>query len=1097
MRATVRSAAFLALLFCLGVSARCQPLPTPTPQPIRGAHYPALSPDGTRICFEYRGDLWTCDSKGGTATRLTVHPAYDAFPRWSPDGNWIAFSSMREGNFDVFIVPARGGEARQLTFHSADDIVQDWSPDGTHILFNSVREGRFPDLYALSVQDGRLRRLTNDRTALRYAVYSPDGRTIAFTRGGQAWWRPKYRGSQHTDIYTMPATGGAFVRQTRTDGWNAWPMYSGDGKRLYFVSQRDGASNLYVQLSGGGTARAVTHYAGDPVRNASIARDGSLIAYEQNFQIWTYRPAASDLKDARTAMPTPLRIFAPSDDIENATARVTMTSGASSVALSPDGKSIALALRGDIWTVKSEGGDAERLTRTHAMEDDPAWSPDSARLAYTSSRNGNLDIYVMDVKSKAEQQVTTDVADDENPGWSPDGQWLAFVRTGGSAPGLYVAPTASPIDPGKAVLVAPGPGITSYDWSPDGRWIAYAKRDATATTDIWIVPRVGGTPVNVTKYPGLNTSPLWTRDGRHLVFIAMRGLAAASAGPSIMALPLLPEPPRQNGGAEPAAQPDALAPAADADAPQAQRRRPPGTPQGSPPGMQGPVAGGIPPMVVVPRATEVRIEFDDIENRARPVWTGRDRVGQIGLALDGRTVVFATSGPEGGWWALDLVSGNRSRMTAPGSVTSGSDVGGAPQSSPDGARFIYRTGSGQIAQLSRGVSAPAPVAFSAVKVLDRRMDIAEAFNQAWRTLRTQFYDPRMHGTDWEAVRAKYEPLLGEVWAREDFAWLLQAMIGELNASHLGATPPRDPSSSSGTGYLGLTFDQDYPGPGLRVSQVMPKGPTDRPGKHVEVGEYVVAIDGQDVAFGEGLYRALQDRAGRDVKLLVNAHPTREGAREVTVRAVTKAAMDDLDYERWVAERRRKVDALSDGKLAYLHIRAMDQASLERFERELFGDAQSRQGLVLDIRFNPGGRIHDDLLAILTRRPHAYETPRDGERETQPYQVWARPIVLLINEFSASDAEIFPNGFRYYGLGQIVGVPTAGAVIGTRNITLIDGTTFRVPQTGWETVSGKPMENHGVQPDILVENTPEDNAADRDVQLETAVRSLLERMAKGK
>jgi tricorn protease len=461
-------------------------------------------------------------------------------------------------------------------------------------------------------------------------------------------------------------------------------------------------------------------------------------------------------------------------------------------------------------------------------------------------------------------------------------------------------------------------------------------------------------------------------------------------------------------------------------------------------------------------------------------------------------VVYATAGTEGGWWAIDIVSGNRSRMTGPGSIASSSDVAGAPQFAPDAARFLYRTGAGQIAQVSRTAPAPTPIAFSAVKVVDRRVEIAEAFNQAWRTLRTQFYDPKMHGTDWMAMRAKYEPLLAETSAAEDFAWILQAMIGELNASHLGATPPRDPSVTTTTGYLGLTFDPSYPGPGLRVAQVMPKGPTDRPGRHVEVGEYVLAIDGQDVRFDEALYKALRDKVGRDVKLLVNARSNKEGAREVTVQPVSKTAYDNLEYERWVAACRRKVDELSDGKLAYLHIRAMDQPSLERFVREIFGEAQAKQGLVLDIRFNGGGRIHDDLLSILTRKPHAYEIPRDGERETQPFQVWARPIVLLINEYSASDSEIFPSGFRYYGLGQIVGVPTAGAVIGTRNITLIDGTTFRVPQTGWESIDGKPMENSGgVQPDIFVENTPEDNAAGRDPQLETAVRSLLKCMGNRK
>jgi tricorn protease len=484
----------------------------------------------------------------------------------------------------------------------------------------------------------------------------------------------------------------------------------------------------------------------------------------------------------------------------------------------------------------------------------------------------------------------------------------------------------------------------------------------------------------------------------------------------------------------------------------------------------------------------VRIEFDDIQNRAKALTNTRDGVGSVTLSPDARTVIFAMSvGGQTDWWAGDINSGATTR------VTNGVGAGSSVEFAEDASRFYYLTAGGTIMTIARQTGTPAPVAFNGSMEIDRRVEVAEAFNEAWRNLRTQFYDPKMHGTDWVALRAKYEPLLAETAAKEDFVWILQSMIGELNASHTGATAPAGTGPTVATGYLGLTFDQDYAGPGLKVASVLPKGPSDQLLHKIEPGEYILSIDGTDAALTEPLYQSLADRVGRTVELLVNNKPVKEGARNVKIRPIARTAIDDLDYENWVATRRKKVDLLSGGRLAYIHIKAMDQPSLQKFEREIFGDAQSKEGLVLDIRFNGGGRIHDDLLNILTRKPHVYETPRDGERATQPFQLWNRPTTLLINEYSASDSEIFPNGFREFGLGKIVGVPTYGGVIGTVDITLVDGTRFRIPRTGWSTLQGKNLENWGVPPDILVEQTPEDNASDSDKQLEAAVKSLLQQL----
>ena len=1144
--------------------------------PIRGARFPALSPDGSRICFSYLGDLWTASVTGGSATRITLHEAYDGYPRWSPDGNWIAFSSNREGNFDVFIVPARGGEARQLTSHSADDIVCDWSPDGTRILFQSARETRYTDLYTISVLDGRLRRITHDRTHSRYGVFSPDGRTVAYVRGGQLWWRPGYKGSANGDIYTIPAAGGQTTRWTSYDGVDMFPNWTRNGRSLYIVTDRDGGrANLYRLASPGAKPERITNHTSDSVKFPTISRDGSRIAWDCDFKLYTMqtppptpsfarrglngnaspttpsfaRRGLSTVAAVRAPLPlrrggdgggvaTALALTAPSDTLNNLTQRVTLNSGLASLALSDDGKTFAFAARGEIWTLPADGGDATRITKYGSAEYSPQWSPDGTKLVYSTDRNGNLDVCLYDAKTKSETVLADDPADESSARFSPTGQLIAYVRSGGSAPGLYVVPAGEKAKPSDAVPVGPGYGVSAYDWSPDGRWLVYAKRDSTGTTDLWVVANVGGTPVNITRYPGVNTNPQWSRDGRTIVFISNRNNPPGMFAMNVYALPVVPDPPnvdaapatprrraselpllpflgeggRGDEGAVPlspllgyesreGAGGGAVLPLSrfwerglggeGGEGPDSQFRRrqaPTAGAQGAAPPPSG--APGLPFAMVPPRAEHVAIEFDDIQNRAKQLTNTRDGILGATLSPDSRTVLIAMNqGGQADWWIANVQTGQSMRITSGAEVA---QVSGSVEFSPDASKAWYLAGAGVIRQIGRGQPSSTPVNFNAAMVVDRRAEVAEAFNEAWRTLRTRFYDPKFHGVDWLAVRKRFEPILAETATKEDFSFVLQQMIGELNASHMGATPPASPNATT-TGCLGLGFDQDYAGPGLKVTDVTPKGPGDQIGHKIAAGDYVLAIDGEDVSWNESLYKSLTDKTDHTVELLVNSKPTKEGARTVKVKPISRATLDDLEYNRWVEQRRRKVDSLSGGQLAYIHIKAMDQPSLQRFQREIFGDAQSKKGLVLDVRFNGGGRIHDELFSYLTRRAHVYETPRDGERSTQPFQLWERPIVLLINEQSASDAEIFPNGFRFYNLGKIVGVPTYGGVIGTNDITLVDGTRFRIPTTGWTTVDGRNLENYGVPPDIRVEMSPEDYARDDDKQLEAAVKTLLDQM----
>lgn len=1007
------------------------------PRAIRFARHPALSPDGKMLAFSYKGDIWTVPAEGGTAARFTIHEAHDQLPAWSPDGKWIAFSSRRQGNYDIFVAPAGGGAPRQVTRHTSDDSVGCWTPDGREILFTSAREGtRTSALYAVDVQTCRSRLIRADDSALANPAMSPDGQWIACTRGG-SWTRKGYRGSGSSDLLLIPAAGGAGKLLTHTLTNERWPLFTPDGKGIYYVSDASGTPNVvYRPLSGGGE-KALTKHTEPNLHYPTLSRDGKRLAYELEFGIRLMDTATRDSRD--------VKIFAPSDERENPTSRMNYGSGLQEAQASADGKQVAFVIHGEVFTMPASGGDAVRITETPQREEDTCWTPDGKALIFSSDRDGNQELYRADLKTREAKRITTTADTAESgPRCSPDGKWVAYLRGGNSQELCILSP-----DGGTPRVLVTDPSIGGIDWSPDSKWIAYHRmrsHSAGTVADIFVVNVGDPKPINITRYPCVNTSPAWSRDAKLIFYVSNR-----TEKNQVYSVALTdPKAADDDDDAKPAGG------KAEADKPAA------------------------PPATV--------IDVEGIEDRGKQVTSSETGVGGFALSPDGKSVVFTMSQMgKSDFWRVAATGGAMTRLTQAG------EAGGGMQFLGDTPTLLFQAG-GSMRTLNVAAATPAvaPLAFQAPMELDRKAELCQMFDEAWRKMRDGFYDATMHGCDWNAVRARYRPIVEDLEMKEDFYTLFTLALGELNASHTGISGAA-PAGGSTTASLGVLYDDSFAGPGMKVARVITKGPADRPNSLV-AGDVVTAVQGKPFTSNEEFHRLMADLAGKKVEVTVK--PAAGAEKTVKIKPVAWSAIRPLEYDRWVKERRAQVAKLGNGRLSYVHLDGMGVAQLERFKRLALGEGQEKEGLVLDLRFNGGGSIADEMFAILNNRVFGWRTLRgDPNKLPAPMPCFTRPVVVLINEQAFSNAEVFPWGFKGLKMGKIVGVATYGGVIGTGGTTLIDGTSLRMPAVGSFTMDGKDMESNGCPPDIEVEQTPEDIVAGRDRQLERAIEEILKQIGK--
>ena len=1053
------------LLFAAALDTRdTRPVPAPL------LSEPALSPNHSEIAFISGGDIWTVPSAGGEARLLVSHPATESRPLYSPDGNRLAFVSTRTGTADIYVLNLRNGGLKRLTFDDSRNALDAWSPDGQSLYYSSNRGdiSNMNDLYKIPAEGGTPVSVSADRYADEsQAAPHPTNGTIAFTSGSMAvsqWWR---KGHAHIDetrftLLTPPVGTSAPSYQPLLNNHakNLWPLWSADGKQLYFVSDASGVENFWA-LAPGGQPRQVTHFTEGRVLWPGIARDGKSIVFERDFAIWSLDPSTAKT----AAVPITLR----GTPAGPAVTHLSLTANFSNLELSPDGKKVAFSARGQIFAASSkDGGAAVGLTQTGAQENQLAWSSNNRQLAFVSDREGVQQIYLYDLAKETETRLTTGSMKDQNPVWSPDGRQLAYVRDGRELHVMTVDTKTDRILTTQKYRTLNSFAAKPVSWSPDGQWLAFFGGDTRGFRNVTIVPSAGG-PERAASYLAnmFSDQIIWSPDRTYLLFATSQ----RTENSSVARIDLTPHTPhfredqfRDLFREEPPRTPaPSLAPASAAPAPEI---------ADSPSAL---VKAQLKP------SKPVEIEFDGIRQRLALLPLELDATSPV-ISPDGKVLLFlASSG--GGQQNLytymldDLVK----EPAVPRQLTSTAGRKASAQFSPDGKEVYFLEG-GRIQIVTVETRVVRPLAVTVELDVDFDREKREVFHQAWTTVNETYYDPKFHGANWSDLRGQYLRKVEAARTPDETRRVISLMIGELNSSHSGISAGLGTGAPPAAGRLGLVIDPAD----NTITQVTPLGPADVGG--IKPGEKLLSIDGKSLAGSANLDEMLQYKIGKRTVLSTSAK------KNIALLPVSGVVEKQLLYRKWVEERRAYVTKASNGRLGYVHIIDMSQQALDQLHIDLDTENHSREGVVIDIRNNNGGFVNAYALDIFARQPYLTMTPRDHPSSPARSMLGQRslelPTVLVTNQNSLSDAEDFTEGYRSLKLGKVVGEPTAGWIIYTGSEQLIDGSVLRRPFIKITANDGTDMELHPRPVDVEVDRPVGESYTGRDAQLDAAVKTLL-------